>query len=107
MIEKLYEFKIVNDKLIERIVDDDNVAINHMILVKDTGLPEHFSNSNVYMLIIRGKMTISLNDSSPRIYEKGSILYIPYNTKMNVQNLDEEVLEFFVVKAPNPKNFKR
>lgn len=107
MIEKSYEYNIVDEKLIERIVDDDNVAINHMILIKGTGLPEHFSNSNVYMIIIRGKMAISLNDNPQKIYEKGKILYIPYNTKMNVQNLDDEVLEFFVVKAPNPKNFKK
>lgn len=106
MIEERYDFKIVNEKLIERIVDDDNVAINHIILVKDTGLPEHFSNSNVYMIIVRGTMTICLNDEQPKTYEKGSILYIPYNTKMKVQNLDNEILEFFVVKAPNPKNFK-
>jgi hypothetical protein len=25
---------------------------------------------------------------------------------MNVHNQDEEVLEFFVVKSPNPKNYR-
>lgn len=104
MIEKIYQFKEINEKIIEKIVDDDNLVINHMVLTKNTGLPEHFSNSNVYMIIIKGKMTIKLNDHEPNIYEKGTILNIPFNTKMNVNNFHDEVLEFFVVKAPNPKD---
>ncbi|MDO6355521.1 cupin domain-containing protein [Caloramator sp. CAR-1] len=107
MIEKIYEFKALDEKLIEKIVDDDNLVINHMILTKDTGLPEHFSNSNVYMVITKGKMTIKLNDQEPHIYEKGTILNIPFNIKMNVNNFHDEVLEFFVVKVPNPKDMPK
>ncbi|KUO74687.1 MAG: hypothetical protein APF77_03620 [Clostridia bacterium BRH_c25] len=108
MLEKRYDFTIVeeelNERVIEKIIDDDNVVINHMLLMKDTGLPEHYSNSNVYMIIISGQMTIKLNDDEPKVYTKGSILNIPFNTKMNVNNYSEELLEFFVVKAPNPKD---
>ncbi|SHH52774.1 Cupin domain protein [Caloranaerobacter azorensis DSM 13643] len=104
MIEKVFNY---NERLIEKIIDDDNVVLNHMILPKNTGLPEHYSNSNVYMIIVRGTMTISLNDNSPQKYSKGTILNIPFKTKMNVNNLDDEILEFFVVKAPNPKDMER
>jgi quercetin dioxygenase-like cupin family protein len=106
MLEKNYKFAKTNEKLIERIIDDENIHLNHMVLVKGTGLPEHYSNSNVYMVIIRGTMSIQLNDQETKIYETGDILNIPYNTKMNVNNNHEEVLEFFVVKAPNPKDYK-
>ncbi|PAB58381.1 cupin domain-containing protein [Anaeromicrobium sediminis] len=106
MLEKVYEYKMLNEKIIERIIDDENVALNHMILTKGTGLPEHYSNSNVYMIIIRGTMTIQLGDEEARTYEAGKLLNIPYNVKMNVKNFDDGVLEFFVVKAPNPKNYK-
>jgi quercetin dioxygenase-like cupin family protein len=106
MIEKKYDYSSVDQKLIERIVNDDNVEINHMALTKDTGLPVHYSNSNVYMIIVRGRMTISLNDAAPNEYQKGNILNIPFKTKMNVTNTYDEVLEFFVVKAPNPRDMK-
>lgn len=53
MIEKLYNYKITDEKTIERIVDDENINLNHMVLIKGTGLPEHYSNSNVYMVITR------------------------------------------------------
>ncbi len=106
MIEKKYDYSSVDEKLIEKIVSDDNLEINHMVLTKDTGLPVHYSNSNVYMIIVRGRMAISLDDGLPAEYRKGNILNIPFKTKMNVTNKYDEVLEFFVVKAPNPKDMK-
>lgn len=106
MIEKVYSFKDADEKLIEKIVNDDNIALNHMILTEGTSLPEHYSNSNVYMIVVKGCMTLKLNEQNPREYKKGSIINIPYNTKMNVGNLSSEKLEFFVVKAPSPANYR-
>lgn len=106
MIEKNYKYLLTNEKVIEKIVDDENIHLNHMVLVKGTGLPEHYSNSNVYMVIVRGTMSIKLNDEEANNYTIGDILNIPYNTKMNVNNFHEDVLEFFVFKTPNPKNYK-
>lgn len=106
MLEKKYTYTKVDAKKVEKIVDDNNVVINHMTLSKDTGLPVHFSNSNVYMIIIRGKMSIALGEQDFHQYEEGEILNIPYNVKMDVRNVFEGILEFFVVKAPNPKDMK-
>ena len=105
MLEKVYRYKKVDEKLIEMIVDDDNLALNHMVLVKDTGLPVHFSNSNVYMVIVRGTMTIALDEGEANRYEAGQIINIPYHVKMDVKNRDDEILEFFVVKSPNPRHY--
>jgi quercetin dioxygenase-like cupin family protein len=107
MLEKVYNFSTTEDiKKIEKIIDDEPVMINHMVLPKGTGLPEHYSNSNVYMIIIRGNMTLKLNEQEPQQYSYGRIINIPYNTKMDVNNFDEDILEFFVVKSPNPRNYK-
>ncbi len=105
MLEKNYKFTLTEVKNIEKIIDDENVVINHMILSKDTGLPEHYSNSNVYMIIVRGTMTIKLDEQEPHEYISGQILSIPYNVKMNINNFKDEILEFFVVKSPNPRNY--
>ncbi|HZK18444.1 MAG TPA: cupin domain-containing protein [Clostridia bacterium] len=107
MVEKKYEFTLTDDKIIERIISDEHADVNHMVLPKGEALPEHYSNSNVYMVVIRGQVTLKLNDQDAHAYPKGSILNIPYKTKMNVSNQDEEILEFFVVKAPSPKTFRK
>lgn len=106
MLEKAYEIKRVNEKVVERIIDDENLAINHMIFTKGTGLPEHNSNSNVYMVVVRGVLTLKLGEQESHKYVPGQIINIPYNVKMNVNNLDEDVLELFVIKAPNPKYYE-
>lgn len=106
MLEKKYMYAVTTERIIERIVDDENLNLNHMILTKGTSLPEHYSNSNVYMIVINGFMSLQLDQQEPHHYTKGDIINIPYNTKMKVSNQDEEVLEFFVVKSPNPKNYK-
>jgi len=105
MLEKIYGFSTSDTNKIEKLIDDDHVVINHMVLPKGAGLPEHYSNSNVYMIIIRGNMTLILDDQEPHQYTCGQIINMPYHIKMKVTNFDEEVLEFFVVKSPNPKNY--
>lgn len=103
MIEQIFNMTTGNEKTIERIIQDDNLHYNHMILNKGEGLPEHFSNSNVYMTVLRGKLSIGLDEQQIHQYEAGTILKIPFNTKMDVKNYDKQVLELIVIKAPAPK----
>ena len=74
MLEKKYVYSLADDKIIERIVDDENIHLNHMVLVKGTGLPEHYSNSNVYMIIVRGEMTLQLNEQEPHLLPREILL---------------------------------
>lgn len=107
MLEKIYDFTILDTKNIEKLVDDDNLQLNHMILPNGERLPEHYSNSNVYMIIVRGILSLELDQQGVHKYHAGQIIAIPYHAKMNVVNCDDEILEFFVVKAPNPAKYGR
>lgn len=102
MVEQVFKLSRGNDKAVERVVFDENVHYLHMVFNKDEGLPEHFSNSNVYMTVIRGKLSIGLDDQEIHEYEDGTLLKIPFKTKMNVRNLHDEMLELIIVKAPAP-----
>ncbi|KDR96457.1 hypothetical protein SAMN02745945_00300 [Peptoclostridium litorale DSM 5388] len=106
MIEKVFKYSITDEKAVEKIIMDENINYIHMVFNKNQGLPEHFSNSNVYMTVIRGTLSIRLDDQGIHEYSKGEILQIPFDTKMNVNNLHDEVLELIVVKAPAPANYK-
>lgn len=102
MIEHVFELSKTDEKAVERIVFDENVHYLHMVFNQNEGLPEHFSNSNVYMTIIRGTLSIGLNDQEIHEYTRNQMLKIPVKTKMNVRNLHPETLELIVVKAPAP-----
>ena len=102
MVEQVYQLETGDKKVAEKVIMDENIHYIHMVFNKDEGLPEHYSNSNVYMTVVRGKLSIALDDQEIHVYEEGTLLKIPENTKMNVKNLNELVLELIVVKAPAP-----
>jgi len=102
MIEQIFKMSTGDEKAVERVIQDENIHYIHMVFNKDEGLPEHFSNSNVYMTVVRGTLSIGLNDQEVHQYDKGTLLKIPVNTKMNVKNSSNNILELIVVKAPAP-----
>lgn len=103
MIKQVFKLSTSNEKVVEKVIYDDNLHYLHMVFNEGEGLPEHFSNSNVYMTVIRGTLSIGLDGQKIDEYPSHTLLKIPVNTKMNVRNLNEETLELIVVKAPAPK----
>ena len=104
MVEQVFKLAQGNEKAIEKVVLDENIHYLHMVFNQDDGLPEHYCNSNLYMTVIRGTLSIGLDDQETHKYETGTLLKIPYHTKMNVKNSNDTLLELIVVKAPAPKN---
>lgn len=104
MIEQVFKLAKGKDKVIEKVIQDENLHFNHMLLNNGEGLPEHFSNSTVYMTVVKGRLSIGLNEEPVNVYESGTLLKIPFNVKMNVKNLHDELLELLVIKAPAPQN---
>jgi quercetin dioxygenase-like cupin family protein len=104
MIETVYKFSQTDEKAIEKVVFDENINYIHVVFKKGDGFPEHYSNSNVYMTVLRGTLSLGLGEQEMHEYEPGTLLKIPFNTKMNVKNLISETVELIIVKAPAPKN---
>ena len=103
MVEQVFTLSASNEKVIEKTLFDENIHYLHMIFTQGEGLPEHNANTNVYMTILRGTLSIGLNGQEVHAYPAGTMLKIPFQTKMNVKNLHEAPLELIVVKAPAPK----
>lgn len=104
MIEKPYAYTRTDAKTMEQVVDDDVVGINHIVLPPGESVKTHVANSNVRQIIVRGTLSLSLEDQPFNHYAAGSIVAVPFNMKMAIQNQGVETLEFFVVKTPNPRD---
>ncbi len=102
MVEKIYQITNSDSRTVEMLISDENVHYLHMIFNKGEELPEHFSNSNVYMAVLKGTLSIGLDDQEIHEYKEGTLLKIPFKTKMNVGNKHDEILELTVVKSPAP-----
>ncbi len=106
MIEQIFKMAVAidgkSDKVVEKVLHDENVHFNHMLLNQGEALPEHYSNSTVYMAVIQGKLSLILDNQDTQMYPTGTLLKIPNDIKMNVMNTSEALLELIVVKAPAP-----
>jgi len=107
MIEQIFKLSVSEDRLVEKVIQDDNLDYIHMRFNQDEGLPVHFSNSNVYMTVLKGKLSIALDEQDIHIYPEGTLLKIPFHTQMNVQNLHKDQLELIVIKSPAPKDYPK
>ena len=104
MVEKEYKLYKGGEKTVEKVLLDENLHYLHMVLNHGDELPEHFTNSNVYMTVIRGNLSIALDEQDIHEYEEGTLLKIPLNTKMAIKNQHADTLELIVVKAPAPRS---
>ena len=101
MIEQVY--RMDPGQRIQKVVCDGNLHYIHMLFAQGDGLPEHPANSTVYMTVVQGTLTITLDGQEATAYPAGSLLRIPRATHMQVRNLHPETLELIVVKAPAPE----
>ncbi|MGM0365880.1 MAG: cupin domain-containing protein [Actinomycetota bacterium] len=78
-----------------------------MVIPRGEGLPVHKSNSNVYLIIVKGIMDIRLGEQEPARYKTGTIVNVPFGIEMDIRNKESGLLEFFVVKAPHPRDMRK
>ena len=69
MLEQVFALSRGNEKAVEKVIFDENVHYLHMVFNQNEGLPEHFSNSNVYMTVLRGVLSIKLDDQENHEYQ--------------------------------------
>jgi quercetin dioxygenase-like cupin family protein len=104
MIEKVFKLSTEDKTTVEKLVMEKDLNYIHMVFEKDKGLAPHYSNAVVHMTVLRGKLSITLEDQETVIYERGNLVVIPYNTKMHIRNEHDEILELIVIKAPGGKH---
>jgi quercetin dioxygenase-like cupin family protein len=105
MVEKLYHYTLTDEKTAEIFLSDDNCTVGHVILQPGDELEEHSTDSNVYLLIIRGAITLSLNKAETKTFGTGVVVNLPFGTVMGMKNSSENVMELFAFKSPAPKNY--
>lgn len=102
MTPKIYSMSPAEGKVIEPVVRDENAHIMHMVLPAGEGMPVHETNANVYMAVLQGTLTITL-DGETQTYPERTILNIPMGVRMDARNEHGETLELMVIKSPAPR----
>ena len=102
MTEQVFRLSQGDDRVTEALIRDENLHYMHVVLCGMDRLPVHESNAMIYMTVLRGTLTVGLMDQDPHEYGAGTVLKIPFGTRMDIQNTSSLPLEFTIVKAPAP-----
>ena len=102
MVEQIFKLTGGDDKVVEKVILDEYLHYMHVIINQSDGFPEHYTNAVVYMTVVRGIVSLQLDNQDYYAYPAGTVLKIPFNTKMNLNNFNPETLELILIKAPPP-----
>ncbi len=98
MIQEVFKLTQQEEGLTEKVIGDDNIHYMHMIFNKDEGVPAHYVNATyAYMTVLRGRLSLKLGEQETTVYEAGTVIKIPYDTRMEAGNKHDEILEFIVI----------
>lgn len=100
---KTHQMTMTDEKLFENLVDCDEVMINHVVVPAGDGFAGHPTDSNVFIQVRRGEITLTFADGSSQCFGAGQMVEIPYRTYSKIDNRGGGPLELVVTKAPHPR----
>jgi mannose-6-phosphate isomerase-like protein (cupin superfamily) len=106
MTPERFSFSTRDESIRERVVDRPdrwNVLIAHVVLPSGEAVLAHPTDSEAFVTVVRGTLSMALDGVAESQHPRGSVLYLPKGTSMAPRNEGSEVLEFFVVKTPHPQ----
>lgn len=98
MIEKLYKYSLTDKDLFENVISDDNLKLNHVIIESGKVFPRHKTDAQVYIIILKGELSIEIGDQEEKRFGVGDVINIPFDIETTLGNKGNEITEVFVVK---------
>ncbi len=96
---KKYELYQGNEYKLEKLVMEEKRQYIHMVIPKGDSLPIHYTNADLFMTVIKGVLSISLDKKRVEEIKAGTMIQIPFGVEMDVSNKHDETLKLIVVKT--------
>ncbi|MCL5981360.1 MAG: hypothetical protein M1571_02350 [Firmicutes bacterium] len=97
-MEKVYLFTQTDSEIFENVFKTGDLLMNHVVIPVGKVFPKHQADADVYALIVRGVLSVAIEDREPKHYGAGRVLYMPKGTLAELGNRSNELVELFVVK---------
>lgn len=97
-MEKVYTYTQTELEIFESIFKEEKLLMNHVVIPSGKVFPKHPTDAQVYVLITKGELSLSVDDKEVNVYGIGQLVHIPKHLNSELGNRGEGVLELFVVK---------
>ncbi len=101
MIEQVQQATKTKEHILENLFEKGPFKLNHVVIKPGQVFPKHNTDADVYIIIVKGKLTLQLADEASSVYEKRQVVHVPYNTPSELSNKSEKITEAYVVKMEN------
>ncbi|QUI22509.1 cupin domain-containing protein [Vallitalea pronyensis] len=98
MIEKVYNYTKEATDLFEKIIEREDMRLNHVIIQPDKYFPKHPTDAEVCIIIIKGHLDITLANQEKMTYNSGQVVEVPKGIPSILGNGSQEPVELFVIK---------
>ena len=84
--------------IFENIFKLDDLLMNHAVIEPGQIFPKHPTDADVYALIVKGVLSVALEDEMPKTFDEGQVVHIPKGLMSELGNRGEKTVELFVLK---------
>ncbi|NDL67480.1 cupin domain-containing protein [Anaerotalea alkaliphila] len=98
-MEKIYSYTLTDREIFENVFTADNLLMNHVVIPPGKVFPKHPTDAEVYALIVRGQLSVGLEDEEVKVYGKGQVVNIPKGVQSELGNRTGDLVELFVLKT--------
>lgn len=103
-MEKVYKYTVTDEDTFENIFTEEKFLMNHAVVPAKKVFPKHPTDANVYALVVRGELSLTLEDNDTKVYGPGTLVNILKGITSELGNKGDEVLELFVLKYDYDKS---
>jgi quercetin dioxygenase-like cupin family protein len=84
-----------------KLVDEKHLLLMQAALKPGQSVPQHKSDSNVHLVVLKGKVVITLNNEKV-IAGEGQLIPVALGAPMEIVNNGEDNSTFLIFKTPHP-----
>ena len=96
---KVFPYTQTQEAIFENVFKSEKVLVNHVIIVPGQVFPKHPTDAEVYAIIVKGILSVVLEEGESVNYSEGRAVYIPKGVLSELGNRTDEIVELFVVKT--------
>ncbi len=94
----IYFYTLTDQETLENVFDRGDCLMNHVIMPPGKVFPKHPTDAHVYITVLRGELTIVLEDEAPIQLKRGQVGNVPKGVMSSLSNVTDDVVELIVLK---------
>lgn len=96
---KTFHYTLTENPIFENVFTEAGFLLNHVVIEPGKIFPKHPTDAFVYAIVLKGVLSIALEDGSLQTFEPGQVVHIEKGIVSELGNRGDHLVELFVLKV--------